>query len=226
MITIKSVNMRKTFLNETDSMYAVFDCNLEIKKGEFVVISGEKDSGKTTLLHLLGGYERPSGGTLYIKDNNVTQYSDDELAVMRRNEVGYMLQSDSLIPELNVRDNIMIPLILAGKECEEEYFNELTDCLRLTGLLNYYPKQLSMNQLRNVTLARALINQPNIILMDEPVHDDVFPQISKEVMDYLLNAVYQCQKTLIMVSNNPDYFIYANHIIKLRSGVVFEDRLL
>ena len=225
MTMIKSVNLSKTFMKDSSCTYAVYDCNVEINEGEFVVISGVKESGKTTLLHLLGGYERPSDGTVFINNNDVSLFNDDELANIRRKEVGYLHRNDSLIPELTVHENIIMPLLLDDGSYDEEYFNELTDSLHLTGILKRYPKHLNTIQLRYVTLARALINRPSILLMDEPIFD-FYPQIDKDVLDYLLNIVRIDNKTFIMVTNRQEYSIYANHIIKLRSGVVVEDKFV
>lgn len=222
MVAIKSINLRKIFPKEQDSVYALSDCNVEINEGEFVVINGAKASGKTTLLHLLGGYERPSGGAIYINNNNISLYDEDELAIMRRKEVGYLFQNNSLIPELSVHVNIIMPTIISRKKYDDDYYKDLTESLNIAGILSSYPKQLSPNQLRYVTLARALITKPNILLIDEPT-DDIYSQMDIEVLDYLLNIVYKYNKTLIMVTNNLELSSYANHIIKLRSGVIVED---
>lgn len=223
MTIIKSVNLGKTFYNDTNSISAIKDCNIEIKKGEFVVISGSKASGKTTLLRLLGGYERPSEGAVYISDNNITLYDDDELAILRKKEVGYLFQNDSLIPELTVHENIIMPMVLGRKRCDEDYYKDLSDRLHISGILSRYPKQLTANQLQCVAYARALIHKPNIILMDEPLNY-LYHHMDMEVFDYLLDAVYQYHKTLIIVTNNSDISFYADHVIKLRKGSVIEDK--
>lgn len=223
MIAIKSINLHKTFQQEPYSIYALFDCNVEINEGEFVVINGAKASGKTTLLHLLGGYEKPSGGAIYINNNNISLYNEDELAFLRRKEVGYLFQNNSLIPELSVHINIIMPMIISGQKYDKGYYKDLIETLNIAGVVNSYPKQLTLNQQRYVTLARALITKPNILLIDEPI-DDYYPPMDMEVLDYLLNIVNKYNKTLIMVTNNPEHSIYANHIIKLRSGVIVEDK--
>lgn len=225
MTTIKSSNMRKSYQSEGIFVYALFDCNIVIKEGEFVVIHGGKASGKSTLLHLLGGYERPSGGEIYYNNDNLTLCDEDELTILRRKEVGFLFHNDTLIPELNVHENIIMPSILTGNKVDEDYYKELIKSLRLTEVLNRKPKQLTNSQKRCVTIARALIHKPNIILMDEPL-DELYPQIDKIALDYLLNAVYQCNRILIMVTNNQDIKAYANHMIKLRNGVVVEDKLI
>ncbi|HWT74601.1 MAG TPA: ABC transporter ATP-binding protein [Mobilitalea sp.] len=224
MTMIKSINLRKTYQNTDEFIYALFDCNLEISDGEFVIISGAKKSGKTTLLHLLGGFEKPSGGLIYINNQNISKYDEDELAILRRNEIGFMLHNDSLIPELTVHENIIMPLILAQKKYDENYYVELADQLHISGILNQYPKILTTNQLRSVAYARALINNPNIILMDDPLND-LYHDSDSESLDNLLHIISKYHKTLIMATNNPEFGSYANHIIRLRDGVVVEDRL-
>ena len=189
-----------------------------------MAVVGTRGSGKTTLLHLLGGFERPSGGAVYLNKLNITDISDDELALVRRKEIGYLFHNDSLIPELTIHENIMMPIILARTKLDQSYYENLTSRLHISGILNRYPKHLSQNQLQCVAYARALINKPNIILADEPI-SHLYQHVGKEVLDLLLNMVHIYQKTLIMVTQDPEVSIFADHIIKLNRGVVVEDRI-
>lgn len=224
MVTIQCSELYKSYQLEDKSIDAVVDCNIQIEEGECVVITGSKDSGKSTLLRLLGGFERPSKGIIYLKKGNMVSLKDDELAILRRKEIGYLFHNDSIIPELTVHENIIMPSILARIKYNEDFYEDLTDRLHISGILTRYPKQLSRNQLQCVAYARALINQPNIILADEPTHQ-LYQQTGNEILNFLMNMVRLYHKTLIMVSQDPEVIDYADHIIKLNRGRIIEDRL-
>lgn len=223
MIRCKTHDLYKTYYNDSQEINSIINCNIEIKEGEYVIICGSKASGKTTLLHMLAGFERPTSGMIYINNKDITVYNDDELAIMRRKEIGFLNHNDRLIPELNVHENIIMPAILAHTKYEEEYYYNLINSLKLKELLFLYPKQLHKDQLQCVKYARSLINNPNIILMDEPSGD---ANLSKKFMDFLINMVYQYKKTLIMVKSDMCDSMYVNHIIRLEQGDITENRLI
>jgi putative ABC transport system ATP-binding protein len=225
MTLIKSRNLCKSYCDDRNLVNAIIDCNVEIEQGECVTIIGTKCSGKTTLLRLLGGIERPSSGSIYIDQDDIASFSDDKLAILRRNEIGYLFQNDSLIPDLTVHENIIMPTILSHRKYEEEYYEDLMKQLQLSDILKRYPNQLTINQLLCVAYARALIHQPNIILIDEPTNL-LYQQKGKEVLELLLNMVRRYHKTLIMVTRDPVASIYANHIIRLNRGIIIEDRII
>ncbi len=214
--------MNKIYQYDYAAVNAIVDCNIEINEGECVCISGGRASGKTTLLRILGGLERPTSGEVFLKSNNLTSCSDDELTVLRRNEIGYLLQNNSLIPELNVHENVIIPAILAHKKYDKVYYEDLINKLNIQKILSCYPRQLTPWQIKCVTFARALINNPNIILLDEP--SDLRQQIERDILEILMDMVSLYKKTFIIVTNDADIKLYANHIIKLRNGEIVEDR--
>jgi putative ABC transport system ATP-binding protein len=224
MAIIKCVCLHKEYANGASTIKALTDCNIEIKEGTFVTITGVKASGKSTLLRILGGYERPSFGSVHIDNHNIYSYSDDKLAIFRRKEVGYLLQNDSLIPDLTVHENIILLNTLACIKYEEDYYEDLVDRLQISNVLSRFPKQLSSNQLLSVAYARALINKPNIILMDE--QNSHHEQMNMDVLDYLLSMVYQYHKTMIMVTNDPEICAFADHFITLGDGLIVEDRVI
>ncbi len=225
MILIRCINLRKTYQIEGNPLHAILDCSIEVKEGECVVICGTKGSGKTTLLRLLGGYETPSGGTVSMKGNNITLYKDDQLAIMRRKEVAYLYRNDNLLPELTVYENIIMPTLLAKTKYETEYYEELVELLHITDVLNCYPKQLNQNQKHCVAYARALINNPDIFLLDEP-DGGFYLHAELELLRYLLKMVENYCKTLIIATNEPQIISYADHMIKLRRGSVVEDKII
>lgn len=218
----KTISLNKIYQGEQNSVNAIMNCNIEINAGECVAISGSKAAGKTTLLRILGGLERPTSGEVHVSHYRISSFNDDQLAILRREEIGYLFQNDSLIPELKVHENIIMPAILAHKKYDRGYYNELVDRLHIQEFLNFYPKQLTANQMQSVIYARALINNPNIILVDE---SDEYPYqgMDQEFMEFLMNMVHMYHKTLIMVTNNSDNHIHFNQIIKLKNGEVIEN---
>lgn len=214
-------DLNKTYIGEDNLISAIINCSMEINKGEFAVICGSKSSGKSTLLRILGGIERPTNGEVYINNQNIAALNDDELAIMRRKEIGFLFQSNSLITELSVYENIIMPSILAHKRYDKEFYEELVEQLELKDILFYYPRQLSLLQLEHVAYARALINNPNIILVDEPSGNY---KIDKAILDFLLNMVYLNHKTLIMVTNDLEISIFADRIIRLQDGIIVENK--
>lgn len=222
MTIIQSKGLYKSYDNEHERVDAVIDCNLQIEEGECVIIYGDKDSGKTTLLNLLGGFERPTSGMVYLNQHNLTAYSDDQLAVLRRKEIGYLFQKDSLIPEMTVYENILIPVALAKNKLDKDYFDMLVYQLHLTGVLSCYPRQLTTNQFQCATFARALINNPSVILADEPT-EHLYVNIAMDVIGLLKQMVRILRKTLVITSQDSEISEMANHIIRLQNGYVVED---
>lgn len=223
MTVCVSKDLCKTYHNNHCTVNAIANCNLDIGTGECVLLCGGSSSGKTTLLRILGGLERPTSGEVYINGHNIIALSDDELAAMRRKEIGYIFHNDSLIPELTVHENINMPAFLDNKKYDKAYFQDLTEKLQLTEILSRYPKNLTANELQRVAFARALINKPNLILADKPEYD--FDQsVDKYIMDFLRDMVYQYHKTLIIVTDHTDNCSFMNHIIRLNDGIVIEDR--
>lgn len=219
----RTVGVSKSYFNNNIEIHAIIDCNLEIRAGECIAVSGVKNSGKSTLLRILGGMERPTEGSIFIGDKNISTYTDDELAIMRRKEIGYLFQYDSLIPELNIHENIIMPAILAHNKYNEDYYQDLVEHFYLKELLTYKPKQLSQHQLQSVIYARALMNNPDIILVDEPENSSG-QKLDKSIQDFLQNQVYRYGKTLIMATEDTNFNIEIDHIIRLEHGVVVESR--
>jgi putative ABC transport system ATP-binding protein len=193
--------------------------------GECVTIDGIKGSGKSTLLHLLGGFERPSSGSIYINQNDITSLSEDELAIIRRKEIGFLFQNDSLIPELTVYENIILPTIISRIKYDNNYYEDLMNQLHLSGILKRYPKELTPSQLLSVAYARALIHQPNIILVDEPTNH-AYQHRGRDVFEHLLKLVHSYHKTLIMVTQDTLVHHYSDHLIRLNKGVIIEDKMI
>ena len=167
MNIVKTVDLTKTY-NSGVEVHALSNVNFELEKGDLVAIIGDSGSGKSTLLHLLAGVDKPTSGNIFIQDKNITKFNNDEITIFRRRNIGVVYQFFNLIPNINVRKNILLPLLLDNKKVDEEYLKEILSILGIEGKLDRYPKQLSGGEQQRVAIARSLITRPAIILADEP----------------------------------------------------------
>ena len=167
MNIVKTVALTKTY-NSGVEVHALSNVNFEMEKGDLDAIIGDSGSGKSTLLHLLAGVDKPTSGDIFIQDKNITKFNKDEMTVFRRRNIGVVYQFFNLIPNINVRKNILLPLLLDNKKADEEYLKEILSILGIEGKLDRYPKQLSGGEQQRVAIARSLITRPAIILADEP----------------------------------------------------------
>ena len=167
MNIVKTVDLTKTYKGEVE-VNALSNVNFELEKGDLVAIIGDSGSGKSTLLHLLAGVDSPTSGDIFIQDKNITKFNKDEMTVFRRRNIGVVYQFFNLIPNINVRKNILLPLLLDNKKVDEEYLKEILSILGIERKLDRYPKQLSGGEQQRVAIARSLITRPAIILADEP----------------------------------------------------------
>ena len=167
MNIVKTVDLTRTYKGGVE-VNALSNVNFELEKGDLVAIIGDSGSGKSTLLHLLAGVDTPTSGDIFIQDKNITKFNKDEMTVFRRRNIGVVYQFFNLIPNINVRKNILLPLLLDNKKVDEDYLKEILSILGIAGKLDRYPKQLSGGEQQRVAIARSLITRPAIILADEP----------------------------------------------------------
>lgn len=167
MNIVKTFDLTKTYKGGVE-VNALSNVNFELEKGDLVAIIGDSGSGKSTLLHLLAGVDTPTSGDIFIQDKNITKFNKDEMTIFRRRNIGVVYQFFNLIPNINVRKNILLPLLLDNKKADEEYLKEILSILGIEGKLDRYPKQLSGGEQQRVAIARSLITRPAIILADEP----------------------------------------------------------
>ena len=167
MNIVKTVDLTKTYKGGVE-VNALSNVNFELEKGDLVAIIGDSGSGKSTLLHLLAGVDKPTNGDIFIQDKNITKFNKDEMTIFRRRNIGVVYQFFNLIPNINVRKNILLPLLLDNKKADDEYLKEILSILGIEGKLDRYPKQLSGGEQQRVAIARSLITRPAIILADEP----------------------------------------------------------
>ncbi len=207
----------KKYTRQQKEFNALNNINLTIDQGEFVTIIGKSGSGKTTLLNIIDGLVQPTEGTILLEGNNISSLDSSQQADLRSNKIGYILQGNSLLPNLNVYDNIQIPHQLGnGRKVEAQEIKNILNLLGIGYLINSYPKELSGGELKRVAIARALINNPVVILADEPTGDldEENTTIIMEIFQHLLKT--KATQAIIMVTHDLDTLKYStsNYIMK------------
>lgn len=188
MEILKVENLTKTYGSGENLVHAVDDVSFSVEKGEFVAIVGASGSGKSTLLHLIGGVDRPTSGKIFVDGNDISKMNDDKLAVFRRRQVGIVYQFYNLIPILTVEENITLPCDLDGRGVDRERLEMILDSFGLRARRKHLPNQLSGGQQQRTSIARALINNPSLVLADEPT-GNLDSKSSEEVMSMLKCAI-------------------------------------
>ena len=222
MDILKVSNLTKVYGKGAQATCALDDVSFSIPEGQFVAIVGASGSGKSTLLHLIGGVDRPTSGTVELNGANIYARTDEQLAVFRRREVGLVYQFYNLVPILNVIENITLPVALDGRGVNEERLASLMRTLGLEGYGNRLPNQLSGGQQQRVAIGRALMNNPAIVLADEPT-GNLDTQNSREIMALLESANRDAGQTLIVITHDEDIALSADRIIAIEDGRIVSD---
>ena len=224
MSILEVKNLVKTYGKGENEVHAVDNVSFSVNEGEFVAIVGASGSGKSTLLHLIGGVDEPTSGKVIIDDEDIYSYSKDKLAIFRRQKVGIVYQFYNLIPVLNVRENITLPVDLDGKNPNQDKLSELLKTLGLEDRADYLPNQLSGGQQQRVSIGRALFNDPKIILADEPT-GNLDHKASEEIVRLLREANQKYHQTIIMVTHDEKIAAQAGRVITFADGKIVSDRI-
>ena len=219
MEILRVENLTKKYGKGNNEVIAINNISFSIEKGEFVAIVGSSGSGKSTLLHLIGGVDRPSSGKIFIEEKDISLLNDDELAIFRRREIGLIYQFYNLIPILNVEENITLPCDLDGKKVEQNKLDELLKTLGLENRRKHLPNELSGGQQQRVSIGRSLINNPAIVLADEPT-GNLDSKTSEEIVDLLKKSNKKYNQTIIMITHNLEIAKSADRIIKIEDGKI------
>lgn len=218
---IEVEGLYKSFQLGKENVDILKDINLKIKRGSFYSIMGPSGSGKSTLLYLLGGLDKPSKGNIKINGIQFESMNDKEESKMRRRDMGFVFQFYNLIPNLNVEENIMLPILLDGKKMKN-YKSDLEEILEMVGLENrkkHTPRELSGGQQQRVAIARALINKPDMILADEPI-GNLDSKTGTEIMELLQTINKKQGKTIVQVTHSKDAAEYGTNLIIVKDGMI------
>lgn len=219
MNILKTSNLKKYYGNGENLVKAIDDANIDIKEGEFVAIVGKSGSGKSTLLHMMGGLDNPTEGKVYINDKDIFSLKEEELAIFRRRNIGFIFQNFNLIPSLNVWENITLPVGLDGKEINKPFVTDIINSLGLESKVDALPNTLSGGQQQRVAIARALVARPAIILADEPT-GNLDSKTSDEVMSLLKTMIKKYNQTLVMITHDETIAQMADRVIYIEDGKV------
>ena len=214
----------KTYGKGDNLVKAVDDVSFSVPEGQFLAIVGASGSGKSPLLHMIGGVDNPTKGDIVIDGENISKYNSDKLAVFRREKVGIIYQFYNLIPVLNVSENITLPCDLGNKKVDQEYLKDLIETLGLTDRVKNLPNQLSGGQQQRVAIGRALFNHPKIILADEPT-GNLDKKSSDEIVNLLKTANQKYHQTVILVTHDANIAAQADRIITFEDGKIISDKL-
>lgn len=220
MEILKIKNLSKTYGKDEAKVNALNNVNLEIHKGEFVVIVGKSGSGKSTLLHIMTGLETPTKGDVFIDNIKIASLNEKERSLLRKENIGLIFQSYNLIPVLTVEENIKLPTINTNNK-DEDYVNELMALLSLDNRKTHLPNELSGGQQQRVAIARALVNKPSIIFADEPT-GNLDTKTELEVLNLLKESQKKYKQTIVMITHNMDIIKYADRVIQIEDGFVRE----
>lgn len=219
MNILKTSNLKKYYGNGENLVKAIDNANIDIKECEFVAIVGKSGSGKSTLLHMMGGLDNPTEGKVYINDKDIFSLKEEELAIFRRRNIGFIFQNFNLIPSLNVWENITLPVGLDGKEINKPFVTDIINSLGLESKVDALPNTLSGGQQQRVAIARALVARPAIILADEPT-GNLDSKTSDEVMSLLKTMIKKYNQTLVMITHDETIAQMADRVIYIEDGKV------
>ena len=217
MSILETRNLRKIYGSGDTEVRALDGVNLSVNSGEFVAIVGTSGSGKSTLLHMLGGLDRPTSGSVIVDGKDIFSLKDEALTIFRRRKIGFVFQSYNLVPVLNARENIVLPIQLDGGKVDQSYVNQVIEALGLEQKLQNLPSQLSGGQQQRVAIARALVTKPAIILADEPT-GNLDSKTSQDVLSLMKVTGQKFAQTMVMITHNEEIAQMADRIVRIEDG--------
>ena len=224
MEILRVENLSKVYGKGKNKVVAVDDVNFSVEKGEFVAIVGRSGGGKSTLLHLIGGVDEASNGNIFIDNTKVSNLSKDKMAVFRRRNIGIIYQFYNLIPILSVKENVTLPLLLDNKTIDEKLLDDTIKYVGLERRVNHLPNELSGGEQQRVSIARAIITKPLLILADEPT-GNLDTKRSQEIIDLLKKYNKEYNQTIILITHDLNVAKEADRIITIEDGKIIKDEV-
>jgi putative ABC transport system ATP-binding protein len=218
----RAVDLRKVYGERAAAVEALRGVSVEFAAGEYTAIMGASGSGKSTLLHCMAGLDKPTSGTVWIGDQDLTHLKDRDLTQIRRDRVGFVFQAFNLVPTLTAAENITLPTDIAGRDVVRARFDEVVDTIGLRDRLTHHPSELSGGQQQRVAAARALVSRPEIVFADEPT-GNLDSRASQELLTFLKTAVTERGQTIVMVTHDPVGAAYADRIVFLADGQIVDE---
>ena len=225
MDILKIEHLSKIYGKGDTEVRALDDVSFTVPKGQFVAIIGPSGSGKSTLLHILGGVDTPTDGHVYVDGTDITTLDETALAIFRRRQIGLIYQFYNLIPILTVEENMTLPLLLDDKKVDRAHFDSLVQVLGLQHRLGHLPSELSGGQQRRVSIGRALMNNPAILLADEPT-GNLDSKNSKEIVELLRQFNKALNQTVIIITHDERIALDADRVIAVEDGKIVKDEVI
>ena len=219
---VRLQGVSKIYGNGDAQVRALDDVSVGFGAGEFTAIMGPSGSGKSTMMHILAGLDAPTSGRVFVEDTDITALKDTALTKLRRDRIGFVFQSFNLVPTLDARSNILLPMRLAGKTPDKDWFDLIVNSLGIADRLNHRPSEMSGGQQQRVAVARALMSRPAVIVADEPT-GNLDSHSTTEVMDLLRRAVDDLGQSVIMVTHDTGTAAYADRVLVCRDGRIVSD---
>lgn len=216
---IKVSNIVKTYGLKANCVTALNDISFEVKKGEIIAITGKSGAGKSTLLNIIGGIDKSDSGTVEYNDTNILNLTQKQLLLFRNKHIGFVFQNYRLIPELTVKENIILPALINFKKYDSEHFKNLVISLGIDKLLFRYPNEISGGELQRAAIARALINKPMVLLCDEPT-GNLDSETSSVVIEMIVKISKETKQTVIIATHDSDVVKYTDRILNIKDGKI------
>jgi putative ABC transport system ATP-binding protein len=220
--SVRAENLSRRYGDGEAAVHALRDVSLDIADGRLTAVMGPSGSGKSTLMHLMAALDRPSSGRVFIAGHDITAMNDNALTKLRREHIGFVFQFFNLLPMLTAQENILLPLSIAGRSPDRDWYAELVGTVGLGGRLTHRPSELSGGQQQRVALARALVSRPTVLFADEPT-GNLDSSTSAEILDLLRRSVDDLGQTTVMVTHDPRAAAIADRVIFLADGEIVRD---
>lgn len=222
MEILKTENLSKIYQMGESAVYALNDVTVSFAEGSFTAITGPSGSGKSTLLHMLSGLDKPTKGSVFYRDKDLYRYNDNQLSVLRRRRFGFVFQNYNLVKELTGYENMLLPVMLDGKQPDEAYLNRIVEMLGIGERLSHLPGAMSGGQQQRFSIARALANKPSVLFADEPT-GNLDGKAGREVLTLLRTVSHELGITLVLVTHDMKVAEQADRILSLSDGCIASD---